>query len=178
MSWNDVGQYLKANAATGVGLVGSILTGNIPAAVGLGVQLVASATGSTDPTQALATLQSDPATMVKLKELAVQEDANIRAHIQKMAEISVVDEQKEHAETQSTVRAGDASTDKIVKWTRPLQSWCSLIFAGIYAYKAVAPTEFVFIGFMTLPFTYFGLRQFGKWKDSSSQVTAIIGNKK
>lgn len=76
MNWTDVGSWLKNNAGTGAALVGSLLTGNVPGAVAAGVALVGSATGTNDPAKALAALQGDPATVLKLRELAVQEEAS------------------------------------------------------------------------------------------------------
>ena len=101
MNWKDVGDWLQNNAGTGAALVGSLLTGNIPAAVGLGVKLVAGATGTANPDAALQAFQNDPATVVKLKELAIQSDSDIRDHIEKMAELEMQDNQKEQLHLQS-----------------------------------------------------------------------------
>ena len=106
MDWREVGEWLKSNAGTGAALVGSLLTGNIPGAVAAGVSLVSSATGTADPQQALEALQTDPQTLVRLRELANAEQANIRAHIEEMTRLQLEDTQKEHAETQATVRGG------------------------------------------------------------------------
>ena len=51
--WSAVGGWLKDNAGTGAVLVGSILTGNVPAAVAAGAALVSSATGESDPAKVL-----------------------------------------------------------------------------------------------------------------------------
>jgi len=69
MNWKDVGGWLKDNAGSGTALVGSLLTGNVPGAVAAGVALVSSATGSTNPNDALAALQGDPTTMIRLKRV-------------------------------------------------------------------------------------------------------------
>lgn len=45
MDWNGVGTWLKGNAGTGAALVGSLLTGNVPAAVVAGVALVSTVLG-------------------------------------------------------------------------------------------------------------------------------------
>lgn len=126
MNWTDVGKWLKENAGTGATLVGSLLTGNVPGAVAAGVALVGSATGTNDPVQALAALQSDPATVLKLKELAYKEEASIREHIRAMEEMRLKDEQAAHTEQQQTIRGGDTADDEYVRHTRPMmarQSW-------------------------------------------------------
>lgn len=126
MNWSDVGSWLKENAGSGAALVGSLLTGNVPGAVAAGVALVGSATGTNDPAKALAALQTDPATVVKLKELSVQEEASIREHVRTMEEMRLKDEQAAHEQQQLTIRGGDVAEDEYVRRTRPMmarQSW-------------------------------------------------------
>jgi len=126
VDWGKVGAWLKDNAGAGVGLVGSLLVGNIPGAIAAGVAMVSSATGTTDPSKALQALQTDPATLVRLKELAQQEDASVREHIRAMAELQAQDAQAAQAEQQQTIRAGDVASDEYVRRTRPRmarQSW-------------------------------------------------------
>lgn len=141
MNWSDIGGWLKENAGTGAALIGSLLTGNVPGAVAAGVALVSSATGTTDPGKALAALQNDPATVIRLRELAVQEADNIRRHIQTLEELRLKDEQAEHEQQQLTIRSGDNAGDEYVRHTRPMmarQSWYAtmgyvLIFEGLKA---------------------------------------------
>lgn len=166
MNWNDVGQWLKGNAGAGAALVGSLLTGNIPGAVAAGVALVSSATGSTDPAQALQQLQTDPATVVRLRELAMQDAENIRAHIRAMEEIRLKDVQAEHQQTQETVRAGDSAEDLFVRRTRPAQSWVSLLAALAYVFITDSPSVEILLLLLALPWTYAGLRQIGKGIDT------------
>lgn len=126
MEWSDVGNWLKENGTVGAALVGSLLTGNIPGAVAAGTALVSSATGVADPTKALKALQEDPAVMLKLRELAVQEEASIREHVRAEREMELKDQQEEHRQQQETIRGGDNSSDEYVRHTRPLvarQSW-------------------------------------------------------
>lgn len=158
MDWKDVGDWLEKNAGTGAALVGSLLVGNVPGAVAAGVNLVAGATGHATPDAALQAFQSDPATVVRLKELAVQDDANIRAHLQKMTELTLADQQAEHHETQETIRAGDKADDRFVRWTRPGQSWLSLGAAIAYVFISKAPDVLILGTLLTLPFAYAGLR--------------------
>lgn len=143
MNWSDVGDWLKQNAGSGTALIGSLLTGNIPGAVAAGVALVGSATGTNDPAKALMALQSDPATMVRLKELSVQEESDIRNHIRAMEELRFKDAQAEHEQQQLTIRAGDGADDEYVRHTRPMmarQSWYAVMayiiaFEGLKALK-------------------------------------------
>jgi hypothetical protein len=107
MNWADVGGWLKSNGGSGAALVGSLLTGNIPGAVAAGVALVASATGTAAPDAALAALQNDPATVLRLRELAVQDEASIREHVRAMTALELADKQAEQEETGRTVRSGD-----------------------------------------------------------------------
>ncbi len=146
MNWSDVGSWLKDNAGTGAALVGSLLTGNVPGAVAAGVALVGSATGTNDPAKALAALQGDPATVPKLRELAVQEEASIREHIRTMEEMRLKDEQAAHEQQQLTIRGGDNAEDEYVRHTRPMmarQSWYAtmayiLVFEGLNSAKVFA----------------------------------------
>lgn len=141
MDWKSVGDWLKGNAGTGAALVGSLLTGNVPGAVAAGIALVSSATGTGDPEQALAALQNDPATVLKLRELAFQEAEAIRVHIRTMEEGRLKDEQAAHAEQQETIRSGDNAEDEYVRRTRPQvarQSWYATMgyIIGFEAMKA------------------------------------------
>ena len=172
MDWKDVGNWVVANAGAGAALVGSLLTGNIPGAVAAGVAMVSSATGTNNPSDALLQLQTDPATMVRLKELAVQDEANIRAHIEAMTRLSLEDAQAEHHETQETIRAGDRADDRFVRWTRPGQSWVSLVAALIYGLNSATPSPEILLIMLALPLAYAGLRQVGKGFDSAAAMKA------
>ncbi len=178
MKWSDVGDWVQNNAGTGAALVGSLLTGNLPGAIASGVALVTGATGQATPEAVLNTLQTDPATVVRLRELAVQDEENIRNHIREMTQMQFEDEQKSHETTQTTVRNGDNSDDRVVRWTRPLQSWLSMVFAGFYVFRG-DPVDVAILGILlTLPFSYAGLRQLGKWGSGKHEAMAIIGSKK
>lgn len=166
MSWDTVGQWLKDNAAPGAALVGSLLTGNVPGAVAAGVALVSSATGTTDPTAALQSLQADQGVMVRLRELANEEQASIRQHIRDMHALNLQDVQAEHKTTQQTIQSGDNAEDPLVRRTRPLQSWLSLIGALMYVFWIGAPSTEVLMALLALPWTYAGLRQIGKGVDA------------
>ena len=170
MDWSKVGEWIKGNAGTGAALVGSLLTGNVPGAVAAGIALVSGATGTNDAAAALQALQTDPATVIRLRELALQNDASIRSHIETMEKLRLDDLAAEHHETQETIRTGDTSEDVFVRRTRPGQSWLSLVAALVYVgYGTVGakPIDATILGLLlTLPWAYAGLRQIGKGIDS------------
>lgn len=170
MNWSDVGDWIKQNAGSGAALVGSLLTGNVPGAIAAGVSLVSSATGQSDPVKALESLKQDPATLVRLKELAVQDDQNIREHIRLITEAQLNDAQKEHEQTQLTIRSGDNAEDAFVRRTRPGQSWVSLFAALAYVFANSSPDATVLTLLLTLPWAYAGLRQIGKGMDSFAAI--------
>ena len=167
MGWKDVGNWIKDNAGTGASLIGSMLTGNVAGAVASGVALVSSATGSDDPVKALEQLQNSPEALIKLKQIALEEEKSIREHIESMHRLNLEDAQHEHKTTQDTIKSGDNAEDKVVRRTRPLQSWLALISAILYAFicSAIKAWEFhveVMLMLMVLPYSYFGLREIGK----------------
>jgi hypothetical protein len=173
--WIEVGDWLKENAGTGAALIGSLISGNVPGAVAAGVSLVSSATGTDDPVQALQQLQTNPETMVRLKELSVHEDENIRNHLRVMYQTELEDKQKEHSETQQTIRNGDNALDKAIRWVRPemaQQSWVATIAycIGCFGVEALTGTDLFSIylaGIISGPaFAYMGLRQIGKGLDA------------
>lgn len=158
MSWSSVGSWIKEHAGSGAALVGSLAMGNIPAAVAAGVSLISSATGTDDPEKALETLQTDPAALIRLKELAFKEEDSIREHIREMKRVELEDAQKEHETTQATIRAGDKAEDRLIRWTRPLWGWVSLFAAIAYVFLLPDPDAVILGALLTLPFTYAGLR--------------------
>ena len=130
MEWSDVGDWIKNNAGKGAALVGSLATGNVPGAVAAGVSMVSGATGTDDPSKALQRLQTDPDTMVKLEQIAHDEEASIRRHLEEMKRLELEDEQARHHEQQKTIRTGDTADDEYVRHTRPgiaRQSWWATI---------------------------------------------------
>lgn len=162
MEWKDVGAWLKENAGAGAALVGSLLTGNVPGAIAAGVSLVTGATGEATPDKVLQQLQTEPATLLKLRELALQNEASIREHIRAMTELELRDRQAEHEQTQLTIRSGDNAEDKVVRRTRPLQSWASLVAGFAYVFTRPEPSMELTLILFTLPWAYAGLRQVGK----------------
>ena len=182
VTWSDVGDWLKGNAGTGAVLVGSLRTGNVPGAIAAGVSLVTGATGEADAGKVLERLQTDPATVIRLRELALQEEASIREHIRAMTEAGLKDAQAEHEQTQTTIRAGDTAEDPFVRRTRPMQSWLSLVAAIAYVGYCVSGDktieEMVLGLLLTLPWAYAGLRQVGKGFDSYTAARAATKGSK
>lgn len=160
--WEEVGGWLKKNGGQGVALVGSLLTGNVPGAIAAGVSLVTSATGHGDPDAVLAQLQGNPETVVKLRELAYQNEASIRDNIRLTAEQEMKDAQAEHKETQDTIRAGDKAEDKLVRWTRPLMAWTGLVSGLLYVLANSEPSDAILAMLFTAPWAYMGLRTVDK----------------
>ena len=173
MEWSEVGSWLKSNAGPGAALVGSLMTGNVPGAVSAGIALASSATGVSDPAEVLAQFQSDPRTVVKLKELVITNEENIRSHLEEMTGLELADKQAQHKETQQTIRTGDTAEDPFVRRTRPAQSWISLIAALVYVFIKDTPDIYVLGALLTLPWAYAGLRQVGKgveaWANTPSK---------
>lgn len=133
MKWSRVGDWLKTNGGSGLSLVGSMLSGNVPGAIAAGAALAQSATGKTDPSEILDMLQTDPVTRVRLAELASADAASIRAHIEAMERIAAEDEQRRHAEQQQTIRTGDTAADEYVRHTRPMMARASFWVGTLYA---------------------------------------------
>lgn len=158
MSWSEVGGWVKENAGSGATLVGSLLTGNIPGAVAAGISLISSATGSDNPDIALEQLKNNPETLLKLKELAYKEEDSIRNHIRNMKQLELENTQKEHEETQKTVRSGDTSTDRVIRLVRPSHATFSLFSAIAYVFSQDTVDLGILGALLTLPLTYAGLR--------------------
>lgn len=144
MDWSTVGSWIKNNAGKGAALVGSLITGNVPGAIAAGISIVSGATGTDDPVKALEALQTDPAALVKLKELYYADEADVRQHIAEMKRLELEDEQKAHEQQQLTIRAGDQSTDEKVRWVRPSmakQSWVGTIAYCIGCFGVLALSD-------------------------------------
>ena len=146
MNWSDVGSFLKQNQKGVAGLVGSLLTGNVVGAVSAGASMVAQATGTTDPDQALA-------------EFKKNHDVN--RHLESVMALELQDAQRSHSETQQTIRNGD-NAEGGVKYVRPTHATLSLVAGIVYAFITESPDLMILGAFLTLPFTYAGLRAIDK----------------
>ena len=161
MNWSDVGGFLKENKTGVASLVGSLLTGNVVGAVSAGASMVAQATGTTDPDQALAELKKNHDAMLRLEEIAAAREAEVNRHLESVMALELQDKQRSHSETQQTIRKGD-NAEGAVKYVRPLHATASL-FAGIaYVFVTDSPELAIIGAFLTLPTTYAGLREIGK----------------
>lgn len=161
IEWQEVGEWVKNNAGNGAALVGSLITGNVPAAVAAGVSMVSSATGTNDPTEALNQLKTERGNIEVLEKIALDNKISIRKHIEVIERIKL----EEHRESQKTIRNGD-NAEGLVKYVRPLQSTLALLYTFYYL-TFVETASFEFAGLlMSLPLAYHGLRQIGKWKES------------
>ena len=161
MNWSDVGSFLKQNQKGVAGLVGSLLTGNVVGAVSAGASMVAQATGTTDPEQALAELKNNPEARLKLEGIAAAREAEVNRHLESVMALELQDAQRSHSETQKTIRNGD-NAEGWVKYVRPSHATISLIAAVYYGIFTESPEVTVLGAFLTLPFTYAGLREIGK----------------
>lgn len=173
IDWSSVGNWIKDNAGKELALVGSLVTGNVPGAVAAGVSMIQTATGSPDAAGALAALQNDPQSLVKLKQIAADNEENIRKHLEAMQSMKLQDEQAAQHEQQETIRGGDQSTDEYVRRTRPQmarQSWAAtvaylLLFSVGHALQATIPLPSVAVaGVLIGPAAaYMGFRAVDKW---------------
>ncbi len=171
MSWDKVGQFLSENVQNGVGLIGSLLTGNVPGAVSAGIAMVSQATGTVDPDMALEQLVNSPDSMLALKRIQLEKRIEINRHIEVMTKAELEDKQKEHTTTQATIQNSDNS-EGLIKWNRPLQAWFMLFVASLYLFKADVVQWEILTVILTIPFSYNGLRsidKIGKFKNPFSR---------
>lgn len=159
MEWGSIGGWIKDN---GLPIVGSLLTGGTSAALATGISLIQAATGESEPEKALLSLQNNPESMVRLKELTFKNDADIRKNLKDIKEIELNDKQKEHEQSQLTIRNGDNAKGNI-KWVRPSHATISLGYAMYYASQATTVDVYVLALFLALPFSYGGLRTLDKF---------------
>ena len=161
MNWSDVGGWIKDNTGNGAALIGTLLTGGVGPAVAMGVSMISSVTGTNDPDKALQSLQNNPEMMVELERIRAQRATEIDKHIEVMALAQFEDDQKSHEQTQLTVRNGD-SAEGGIKWVRPAHASVSLICAMVYVFMVKTPDFTILSAMLALPFSYAGLREFGK----------------
>jgi hypothetical protein len=173
MEWSQVGEWVKNNAGRGASLVGALMTGGTSAGIAAAISMIASATSQASPDAALQELQTNPESVIRLRELYFQNEANLRSHVLAMEELRLVDEQKSHEQTQLTIRNGDDAEDVVVKRTRPLQSSVSLLAAIAYVFINTNPSIEVLGLLLALPWAYAGLREVGKglvtWKSQPAK---------
>lgn len=163
MSWSKVGDFLKDNSGKGVALIGSLLTGNIPAAISAGASMVMSATGHAEPASALNELMTNPESMSKLKELQFKNESDIRKHLEEMTRLELEDKQSEHETTSNVIINGQRVAEKgFEKLSRPLMAWISLLATIAYAFYGMTNDKTIDILVLTIVsggyFAWMGLR--------------------
>ena len=132
--WKKLGDWLTQNAGQSVALIGSLLTGNVPSAIALGSSLIAKATGNDDPDIAMEVLKQRPETMVRLKELALEQENTLRDHFYRMRELELQDASSEHRQTQETIRNGDSSPNPEAAKVRPWMAMWSFLATLFYIF--------------------------------------------
>jgi hypothetical protein len=157
MNWSKVGDFISDNAGTGASILGALLTGGTSAAISSAISIVAGVTGTTDPDKAIKALQANPDLLLELEKAKLNRATEIDKHVLDMAKVS----SGEHEQTQLTVRNGDNAEGNI-KWVRPSHATVSLIVAIFYTFTADKIDWMILSAWLTLPFTYAGLREFGK----------------
>lgn len=170
--WGKVGSFLKEFGGDGASIVGSLLMGNVQGAISKGVAMVQEATGKDDPDEAMNVLKNDPQSIVRLKEIALEEKINLREHLAKTKEMELRDKQSSHSETQKTIRAGD-QIPGASKWVRPVHATISLLALIYYALTSPTPSLEVLVILSALPLAYSGLRTL----DKNTFAKTISGNK-
>lgn len=182
MNFSVIGNFLKSNGSSLLGLAGSIVTGNIPGGIAAIASMVTEATGESEPSKALAVLQSNPEAMIKLEEIAKRDEADIRMHHREMLRLELEDKQAEHSTTQATIQSGDNATDEYVRRTRPKlarQSWyatmsyicvAELLSAFSKGDGASMELALVLIGPASV---YIGMRTVDKWKQAG--IKGLLG---
>lgn len=158
MEWGSVGSWVKEN---GLPLVGALLTGGTSSAIATGISMIQSATGESEPEKALLSLRNNPDAMLKLKELTVKDDENIRHHLQEMNRMKLKDKQLAHEQTQLTHRNSD-NAEGGIKWNRPLQAWYMLLVSTAYLFIANTIQWEILTVLLAIPFGYNGLRSIDK----------------
>lgn len=186
MDWKGVGSWLKDNGGGLLGLAGAVATGNIPAGIAAVTSMVTEATGESSPGTALAKLQSDPATMIRLAEIAQASETDIRSHHREMLRLEFEDAQKEHEQQQVTIRSGDAAEDEYVRHTRPLmarQSWYAtmgyvIAFEGLFLAGKFSSGASLELGMLLVApaSAYLGFRTLDKFTKAKSadKTTALV----
>ncbi|CCN69767.1 hypothetical protein [Vibrio nigripulchritudo] len=117
--------------------------------------------------------QSDKVSAVNhvLEKMTPQEKAELLSlqvemekEVTERQRIAAEDKQAEHRETQTTIRAGDGATDKVVRWSRPLMAMISACSASYYLIVTPNPDLTVATLLLGLGATYMGLRHREKGK--------------
>ncbi|HHX8454265.1 TPA: hypothetical protein ACVO1H_000826 [Vibrio diabolicus] len=95
-----------------------------------------------------------PEQKLELETLRVR----LEQELTERAKIVAQDRQADHRETQTTIRASDTATDKVVRWSRPLMALISCGSASYYLMTTASPDLTVATLLLGLAATYMGLR--------------------
>lgn len=162
MSWSKVGDWIKDNAGNGAALVGALLTGGSSAAIAMGVSMVADATGTNNPDDALERLQNNPELVIALERIKNERKADVNRHIEAMEKARLDDRKAEHETTASVIVEGQKVADHWVeKSVRPLMAIASMIFSGLYVQSGQADAALLVI-VISPCFAWMGLRTLDK----------------
>ncbi|EAQ65967.1 hypothetical protein MED121_02110 [Marinomonas sp. MED121] len=121
-----------------------------------------------------------PESLVELEQLKVE----LEKEKTKREELYLQDQQAEHHETQTTIRAGDIAHDEYVRRTRPLGCRISLYFAlgyiflfeGLAAIDKGTGANWELASMMIAPFmTYLGWRALDK-KGATKGTGSMVGD--
>ncbi len=127
-----------------------------------------------------------PEAMVDLKRLEVE----MQKDLTRRMELELGDEQAEHHETQTTIRAGDVAQDEYVRRTRPKQArqsfWAGTLYiflmtaAKVFGFSETGPDVTIALTLYALSYSYHGLRTLDGFapysKSSGDKVMGAIGN--
>jgi hypothetical protein len=176
--FSKVGDWLTANGGTAATMVGALVTGNIPTAVGLGASLLVGATGETSPDKQLAVLQGNPDALVKLEELANARQAEINRHLEATLAKEAEERMAEHQVTANVIVDGQkAATGSFEKNSRPGMAWTSLLATVAYAFHALnkgLAVDTLVLGTLASGYlAWMGLRTFDKYTYAKHGVSAI-----
>ena len=108
--------------------------------------------------------------ILELEKAKLKRATEIDKHLLDMAKVEANERTDSHNTTQATVQKGD-SAEGNVKWVRPLHSTASLIAAISYVFCVDTPDMTILGLLLSLPFTYSGLREFGKHSINKNALT-------
>jgi gas vesicle protein len=159
--WDDIKELVGSAAP----LVGSLIGGPLGGSVG---SLIADKLGVEDKPEAiLEKLQTDPAALLKIKQMESEERQQLRQLTYKQAELESEERKHQHETTQKTIQTGDTAEDEYVRRTRPKMARWSFYIGTTYLFlfEIAAGFDFgsgaseIMLGTAYGPaFTYMGMR--------------------
>jgi len=128
-AWSKVGGFLKKNSKGILGVVGAVAVGNVPAGIAMVASMVSEATGEDDPKKALKKLQSDPALMIRLEEIARRNEADLRLHERELFKLQI---EGVNGARKREAKTGDSLTPRLLSAAVVLGFFSILLFLLIY----------------------------------------------